>query len=153
MVFPNPIDIDIECHHDCNRLQGFCGASLGKLSSVTIISQSGPLDDFLGAFETVSLTTSILPTTLSTLTFEPPCPCKPSYCSLLPFTQPREISIEGSCGLRCSSTINDDTTANLARAMPKLKTLRSGNHPCETPGGVTVNGLAAAFTVPTSLTL
>ena len=142
MVLPSITDICIEYDHGHKWLQGFSGASLGKLSSVTIASDSESIDDFLGAFETVALATSI-PATLSSFGFFTSLPWRPNYRSLLAFTQLKDIFIEFSCELGCSSTIDDDTITDLARAMPKLATLAIGGLPCDIPGGVTVKGLAA----------
>ena len=143
MVLPGLAAIYIEYHNGHEWLQGFRGASLGKLTSVAFSCKSDSIDSFLGAFESVALTTSI-PTTLSTFQFYTKCQWRPSYRSLLPFTQLRELVIESDCGLGCSSTIDDDTITDLARTMPQLETLELGDRPCETPSaGVTVKGLTA----------
>lgn len=142
MVLPNLTNIHVGYHHGHNWLEGFRGASFGKLAMVSISPESNSIDNLLGAFETVALTTSI-PATLSTFKFYTWHPWRPVYRSLLPFTQLENLVIEFSCQLGCSSTIDDDIVIDLAQAMPKLEFLQFGDRPCETPGGVTVKGLAA----------
>jgi len=144
LVLPNLIEIDIEHDHYYDWLQGFRGATLGKLTSVAFHCRSRSIGDFLKEFESVALTTSI-PATLSKLMFYPLvlCSWRPNYRSLLPFTQLKKLVIAFSCRPDCSSTIDDDIITDLARAMPKLKTLRFGNSPCNTPTGVTAKGFAA----------
>ena len=148
MVLPNLTNLYIECYSSHDWLQVFHEASLEKLDWLTISSKSSSIGNFLGAFEAVALTTSI-PATLSNFRFRTKCPWRPSYRSLLPFTQLKCIIIEASCEFSCSSTIDDDTITDLALAMPKLEHLQLGNRPCKTPAGVTVKGLAAlAFHCP-----
>ena len=143
MVLPNLADMDIRYCHGHDWLQCFLGASLRKLTSITISPESDSiLDNILEAFETVALTTSI-PMTLSMFELYATCQWRPSYRSLFSFTQLRKLVIESSCDLGCSSTIDDDTAINLARAMPELWHLQLGDDPCGTPAGVTVKGLAA----------
>jgi hypothetical protein len=142
MELPNLTNLRVGYYYGNDWLQGFRGASLGKLTSVEFFSESVPIDNFLGAFETVALTTSI-PATLLTFEFHTKHPWRPSFRSLLPFIQLKNLTVESSCGLGCSSTIDDDTVTDLARALPKLETLQLGDHPCETPAGVTVKGLSA----------
>jgi hypothetical protein len=142
MMFPNLIDIDVKYNHNCDWLEGFRGATLGKLNSVTFHakSESAQLAGFLEAFESAGLATS---TTLSSFSFCTLHPWRPNYRSLLPFKQLRELRIEFCCEDGCSSTIDDDIITDMARAMPKLETLQLGIEPCGTPAGVTVKGLAA----------
>ncbi|KAF9786361.1 hypothetical protein BJ322DRAFT_783082 [Thelephora terrestris] len=142
MMLPNLTELEIGHDGGHDWLQGFRGASLGKLVVVSIHSESDSIDDFLGAFASVALTTS-LSATLLTFMFRSKCAWRPSYRSLLPFTQLRKLDIEFSCKFGCSSTIDDDTITDLARAMPKLEALRFGDRPCETPAGVTIKGLSA----------
>lgn len=142
IALPNLTSIDIESCYGHDWLQGFCGASLGKLTSVSIFSDSDPTDEFLEAFKAVALTTSI-PATLSKFSYSTEHPWRPSYRSLLPFTQLTGLVIESTCEFECSSTIDDDIITDLARAMPRLELLHLGGSPCETPAGVTVKGLAA----------
>ena len=142
MVLPNPTEMDLEFNHERDWLQGFRGASLGKLVLVSFFSDSSSIGDFLEAFESVALTTSI-PATLSTFIFNTSRQWRPNYRSLLSFTQLVELTINFSCEPSCSSRMDDDTVAELAQAMPKLEILRIGESPCKTPGGITIEGLSA----------
>ena len=56
---------------------------------------------------------------------------------------PEKLDLDFFCELECSSTIDDDTIIDLARAMSELETLRYGDRLCQTPVGVTTKGLAA----------
>ena len=141
-VLPNLTMIDVEYDDDNDWLQGFRGATLGKLTSINFQSGSSSIGDFLEAFECVALTTSI-PTTLSQFEFFAPRPWRPNCRSLLPFTQLKELKIGFPCSDYCSSTIDDSIITDLARAMPKLEILHLGAKSCQTPAGVTVKGLAA----------
>ena len=142
MTLPNLTSIQVTYNDDHDWLQAFSGASLENLDSVTIQSESGSIDDFLEAFKGVALTTS-MPATLSEFFFHTSRPWRPSYRSLLPFTQLTCLSVKFSCNSGCSSTIDDDTVTDLARAMPKLNSLHIGHAPCETPADVTTKGLSA----------
>ena len=142
LALPNLTAIRVTYGHDHGWLQGFRRATLGKLTSVAFYSDYDPTDDFLEAFESVALTTSI-PATLSEFKFSTSWSWRPNYHSLLPFAQLRRLIIEFICEDRCSSTIDDDIVVDLARAMPKLEILCIGRIPCETPTGVTAKGLAA----------
>ena len=144
LVLPNLTEIAIEHDHDHSWLQGFRGATLGKLTSVAFHCRSRTISNFLEAFESVALTTSI-PATLSKFMFYPltSCSWRPDYRSLLPFTQLKDLTIWFSCDYGCSSTIDDDIITDLARAMPKLEILHLGKSPCKAPTGVTTKGLAA----------
>jgi hypothetical protein len=141
MELPNLTEIEVEYNHNCDWLEGFRGATLGKLDSVSFRakSESAQISDFLEAFESIGLATS---TTLSIFKFHTPYPWRPNYRSLLSFKQLRDLEIWFSCEDGCSSTIDDDILTDIARAMPKLETLRLGYEPCGTPTGVTANGLA-----------
>ena len=141
MVLPNLTEMNIEYDHNCDWLEGFRGATLGKLDSVTFRarSESARVAGFLEAFEDAGRATS---TTLSAFRFYTRRPWRPNYRSLLSFKQLKVLEIGFSCEGGCSSTIDDDIITDLARAMPKLETLRLGGTPCETPAGVTVEGLA-----------
>ena len=154
MVLPNLLNMEIEYHGSHNWIQGFHKASLGKLVSVIIFAESESIGDFLGAFKAVALTTSI-PTMLSNFEFLTKCSWRPSYHSLLPFTQMRRLIIQSPCKLGdCSSTIGDDTITALARAMPNLETLNFDDDPCDASVGVTVKGLATlAYYCPSLLHL
>ena len=138
VVFPNLVEYD----HDIDWLQGFRGAVLGKLASVTFRPGFRSTCDFLEAFESVALTTSVT-ATISKFRFYTSHPWGPNYRSLLPFTQLTELIIESPCGGVCSASVDDDIIATLARATPKLETLQLDGPPCrEIPTGVTAEGLA-----------
>ena len=141
LVLPNLTTIQLDCDDDHGWLQGFSGATFGKLTSIIFNSESPSISDFLEAFKSVALTTSI-PATLSQFEFYTSRPGRPNYRSLLPFTQLEELIIEFPCGDYCPSTIDDYIITDLARAMPKLKILHLGAEPCETPAGITIKGLA-----------
>ena len=141
VVLPNLTKLTVKFGYNGDWLQGFRGAALGKLTSVTFHSESEPTDDFLEAFESVALATST-PETLSTFRFHTSHPWRPSYRSLLPFTQLKELIIDFSCERGCSSAIDVDTISPVARAMPKLRVLHLGHPPCrESSTGVTAMGL------------
>ena len=141
VALPNLTNITIKYRHDRNCLQLFRGATFGKLTSATFHSESESIDDFLEALESLALTISISDT-LSSFTFYTPRSWRPNYRSLLSFTHLKELVIYFSCQGGCSSTIDDDIIADIARAMPRLVTLQLGE-PCQTPAGVTAKGLAA----------
>ena len=142
LALPNLVNLIFEYEHDSGWLEGLRGATFGKLASLTVRSESNSIGNFLEAFEGVALTT---PTsvTLSTFRIQTPCPWRPNYRCLLPFTQLRELAIDFSCEHGCSSTIDDDTITDMARTMSNLEVLRLGRAPCKTPTGVTFKGLAA----------
>lgn len=142
MVLPNLTHLEIEDEHSPKWLEAFCGASLGNLISIKIAETGEMIDNFLEAFARVSLTTSI-PATLSIFMLSARLSWRPNYRSLLPFSHMTDLIIEGCCDPICSSTIDDETITDLARAMPKLELLQLGDFPCETPGGLTVKGLTA----------
>jgi len=153
LVLPSLLALTVTYSDGSGWLQGFRGAALGKLTSIAIHSESHSINNFLEAFESVMLTTSVS-STLSTLSFHTSRPWRPNYRSLLPFTQLRELTIDFSCEPDCSSTIDDDAIIDMARAMPKLELLQLGSQPCQTPAGVTVKGLAAlAYLCPDLSTL
>ena len=141
MVLPNLTDMYVEYDHNFDWLEGFRGATFGELNSITFYakSKSAQVAGFLEAFESAGLTTSM---TLAKFRFSTHGPWRPNYHSLLSFTQLRELEIRFSCERGCSSTIDDAIITDMARAMPKLKTLRFGEEPCGTPTGVTAEGLA-----------
>jgi hypothetical protein len=78
MVLPNLTEIDIEYDHSCDWLEGFRGATLGKLDSVIFRakSESAQVAGFLKAFESAGLTTL---TTLSAFWFHTPHPWSTRY--------------------------------------------------------------------------
>ena len=142
LVLPNLIELDVEYDHDSDWLQGFRGATFGKLASIIVRSEPEPTCDFLEAFKSVVLTTSAT-MTLSKFKFYTSHPWNPSYRSLLPFTQLTELIIESPCSDVCSTSVDDDIIATLAQAMPKLETVVLGDRPChEVSTGVTAEGLA-----------
>ena len=140
VALPNLTQIDVEYDDDPTWLQGFRGATLGKLESAAFRTESDDIGDFLGAFESVALTTSAKDT-LSEFKFCTSSPWNPSYSSLLPFNQLKKVEIEFSCEGGCSSRVNDDIITSLGEALPKLEVLQLGDMPCETPTGVTADGL------------
>jgi hypothetical protein len=140
VALPDLTGIDIEYDDHLDWLQGFRGATLGKLERVSFRSESEEIGDFLGAFAKVALTTSAQ-NTLSEFEFCTSQSWTPGYYSLLPFKQLKELDIEWSCYYGCSSTVDDDVITALAQAMPKLEVLRLGRVPCGTPTGATVHGL------------
>jgi len=141
-VLPNLTTIDILCGSDHGWLQGFHGATLGKLTSVTFHSVSSSIGNLLGAFESAAITTSIT-ATLSKFKIVTLSTWRPDCRSLLPFTQLKELDLIFPCGRGCSSTIDDNIVTDLAQAMPELEILRFGKEPCKTPASVTLKGLAA----------
>jgi len=142
LALPDLATIDVEYNDDHRWLQGFRGATFGKLTSVTFRSDSSSIGDFLEAFESVALTTSIM-ATLTEFQFCTSSQWRPNCRSLLPFTQLKKLDIMFSCIHDCSSTIDDNIVTDLARAMPKPEILRFGEAPCKIPTGVTAKGLAA----------
>ena len=140
VTLPNLFALDLEYEHDLDWLEGFRGATLGNLRAVTLHSESEHIGGFLQAFESVALTTSAQ-NTLTTFGFCTSRSWNPSYSSLLSFCQLKHLKIEFSCNDGCSSKVDDDIIISLAGAMPKLEFLQLGEAPCQTPTGVTVNGL------------
>jgi hypothetical protein len=128
VVLPNLNNLDVDYFDGYHWLQSLRGASVEKLDSIAVSAESDSIDGFLEEFKTVALTTSI-PATLSTFRFYTGHPWRPNYRPLLPFTQLQCLTIGFSCELGCSSTIDDDTITDLARAMPRLETLELGNKP------------------------
>ena len=139
---PNLTEIDLEYDDHLDWLQGFRGAALGKLESVSFCSQSEQIGDFLGAFESVALTSSVQ-NTLSSFMFTTSRSWYPNYSSLLSFKQLEKLVIEFTCDDGCSSKVDDDVITTLAQAMPKLEILQLGGMPCKTRTGPTVHGLIA----------
>ena len=140
MALPNLTSIDVEFDDYFDWLPGFRGATLEKLESVTFRSESEKIGDFLKAFESVALAASAHDT-LSVFNFFTSRSWNPNYSSLLSFNQLKEVRIYVSCEGVCSSRVDDDIIMDMARAMPKLEVLQLGDTPCETPTGITVNGL------------
>jgi len=142
VTLPNLTSIDVEYDNGLNWLQGFRGATLEKLESVIFRTEANDIGDFLGAFKSVALTTSIK-NTLSQFGFGTSRSWNPSYSSLLLFNQLEKIEIQFSCKGGCSSKIDDNIIVSLGQAMPKLEILCLGRTPCAAPTGITVNGLVA----------
>lgn len=132
----------IKWHSGRDWLEGFRGATVGKLKSIFLypMLESAPLDGFLEEFQDIALSTSIQ-SSLSEFKFYTSRPWSPNYSSLFEFNQMTNLVIDFSCQDGCSSTIDDDTIINLAQAMPGLKTLKLGKQPCRTVTGVTFKGL------------
>ena len=140
VVLPNITSIDIAYDDHLGWLQGFRGVVLEKLESVSFNCESEPIGDFLGAFESVAVTTSAQ-NTLSSFMFCTSRSWNPNFSALLPFKQLKELEIQFSCDDSCSSRVDDNVIVTLAQAMPKLEVVRLGGGPCRTPTGATVNGL------------
>ena len=140
VALPNLTHLDVQFDDDLNWLQGFRGATLEKLVSAVFLSESEEIGDFLGAFEKVVTVTSAK-NTLSEFRLCTSRSWNPNYSALLSFNQLKELEIQFSCEGICSSRVDDDIIMSLARAMPKLEILLLGDAPCETPTGITVNGL------------
>ena len=84
----NFIHVEYDNHPDWP--QGFRGGVLDKSESIVLRPQSRETSDFLGEFKSVALTTSI-PSTLLKFSFITSRSWDPSYRSLLPFTQLKEL--------------------------------------------------------------
>ena len=139
-VLPNLTDLAVKCDHDGDSLPLFRGAMLGRLEVVYFHNRSERIGDFLESFERVALEISVQ-NTLTRFRFYTPHSWNPKYSSLLPFTHLTDLVVEFFCNDGCSSRVDDDVIMNLARAMPKLTSLRLGRPPCgKTPTGVTAKG-------------
>ena len=138
---PNLTKLEITCDNEGDWPRLFHRATFGKLESLIFSPKSEEIGDFLGAFERVTLSSSVR-NTLSKFYLSTSCSWYPNYSSLLPFTQLVELSIGFSCEDGCSSMVDDNIIINLSRAMPKLAALRLGDDPCEeSTMGVTAKGL------------
>jgi len=142
LALPNLREMIVKCYHDDDDwLQMFHGATLERLETFVFASRSKRIGDFLGAFERAALAASIQ-NTLSVFGLYTSCSWNPTYSSLLPFTQLKELIIKFSCNGGCFSSVDDDIITDLARAMPKLEHLLLGGVPCRhIPTGVTAKGL------------
>ena len=140
VLLPNLVGMEMTYLFGHEWLRRLNGATLNKLTSVFFHTASLDVGDFLEAFESFALATSIS-TKLSTFVFYSYYPWNPNYSSLLGFKQLTELIIITPCHVGCSSAVGDDIVINLARAMPKLKVLLLGSDPCPIPTGVTVKGL------------
>jgi len=140
LMLPNLIGLTVEFDGDWQQM--FHGATLGKLEAVSFRSTSEQIGGFLEAFERIALAASAQ-NTLSWFGLRTSCSWVPNYSSLHSFTQLVDLIINFPCEGGCSSTVDDDVIMDLARAMPKLETLRLGDEPCrEIQTGVTAKGLA-----------
>ena len=137
---PSLKEIDVEFDSSLDWLQGFRGVTFERLEEVYFRSESEQIGDLLREFESVALTMSVQ-NTLSVFWFHTSRSWVPNYSSLLSFKQLKTLEIQFSCDDGCFSTVDDEIIASLAQAMPKLEILKLGEEPCETPAGVTVNGL------------
>ena len=153
-VLPNLTNLTLKYDHHSDLLQVFRGATFGKLTAITFHSGFEQIGSFLEAFERVALAASVQKT-LSELRLYTSQSWHPNYSSLLPFTQLTTLNIQHSCDDGCSSRVDDGVITNLARAMPKLQTLKLGDPTCrETTAGVTANGLTVlAYYCPNLLAL
>lgn len=142
VALPDLETIHVEWDSGHNWLQGFHGATVGKLKTVTFrsVSESPPIGGFLEEFQSVALTTS-MPNTLSEFNFYTSQPWTPNYSSLLIFKQMKKLEIEFSCSYGCRSAADDEVVINLAKAMPELEVLQLGKQPCRVSRGVTFKGL------------
>ena len=139
-VLPNLANLKIQHDGGNGWLQMFRGATLEKLESITF--HSGPIQtgDFLETFGRAALPISVQ-NTLSKFYLYASHSWNPNYSNLLPFTQLTHLRVEYPCDAICISTVDDEVVTNLARAMPRLKTLQLGDSPCsKIPTGVTVKG-------------
>ena len=139
---PNLTTLDIRYHHDHSWLGGFHGTTFSKLTEVSFHAESQQVGAFLEAFESFALATSAS-TVLSRFKLHTSLAWSPNYYSLLAFKQLKELLLEFSCHVGCSSFIEDETLVALAQAMPKLEILQLGKTPCQAPSSVSIHGLIA----------
>ena len=150
-ALPNLTTLILEYDRDGGWLPMFHGATFGKLKAVTFSPTSESIGDFLEAFGRAALVTSIQ-NTLTQFHLYAPCSQNKNYSPLLLFTQLTEVITEFSCIDGCSSRVDDDIIISLARAVPKLKTLRLGSPPCrEIPIGVSQGTHVSRQSPPRSL--
>ena len=142
VALPNITVIDLEYGAHFDWLQGFRGQVLDNLDTIYFSSHSNQAGDFLGAFESVALTTSI-PTALSTFWYTTTRPWNPNYRPLLSFVQLNNLVVAFPCNEHCSSGVDDNLIVDLVRALPKLGILKLGGAPCGNPTGITAKGLIA----------
>lgn len=140
LALPNLKTIDVEFEDHLDWLEGFCGATLQRLEQAYFRTKSEKIGDLIGAFESVALSGSYQEALLA-LGFYTSHSWSPKYSSLLRFKQLKELEIEFPCDDDCSLEVDDNVITTLSQAMPKLELLRLGRDPCQTPTGVTVNGL------------
>lgn len=73
---PNLTGLGLECDHGRDWLQGFRGATFGRLASATPLPEYESIGDLLEAFWTVALTTSMMAfreLSANTLVMSEPC--------------------------------------------------------------------------------
>lgn len=139
---PNLETICLEWNSGFDWLEGFRGATIRKLESITFRPTGAQIDGFLEEFQSVALTISAQET-LSKFSFYTSQSWTPNYSSLFVFKRLTKLEVEFSCHIGCSSTVDDDTVIKLAEAMPGLKILRLGGPPCRVVTGVTFKGLVS----------
>ena len=141
MALPNLTGIQVEYGQEHHWLQALHGTIPRKLDTVVINALlSAQTAGFLERFKNVTLATSTQ-NTLSKFVFRTSQAWNPDYSSLYTFKQLKHLEIEFSCHNGCSSRVDDDIVAGLARAMPKLEILRLGKEPCRVQTGITLKGL------------
>ena len=142
MALPALAKLKVKYSSGYGWLRAFSGAELTKLKVVSFHDTSPQGGNFLGAFKSIAITTTI-PTTLSTFRFHSSHPWNPDYPSLFVFKQLKVVTVGNPCRNGCSSTVNDAVVTDLARALPKLQVLKLGSDPCgaTVPTGVTTKGL------------
>ena len=140
---PSLAELTIGCNNEDDWPRLSCGATFGKLESVTFFLHSEEIGDFLGVFERAALSSSVQ-NTLSEFYLSAPYLWTPKFSSLIPFTQLVDLDIGSFCDDGCSSRLDDDIIISLSQAMPKLEILALGSTPCrQSTGGVTKKGLLA----------
>ena len=140
---PNLETICLEWDSGFDWLEGFRGATIRKLESITFRpTRFTEIHGFLEEFRSVALTISAQET-LSEFSFYTSQSWTPNYSSLFVFKRLTKLEVEFSCHAGCSSTVDDDTVINLAEAMPGLKILRLGGPPCRAVTGITFKGLVS----------
>ena len=118
--------IDLK-YDDClDWLQGFRREVHEKLEAVYSTSRSERIGDFLEELKNATLTTSV-PITPDELMAHTLRSRVPSYPSLLPFVQLKDLLIGFACDNVCSEV--DNIVMDLAREMRRLEILRLGGAP------------------------
>lgn len=112
MVLPDLTSIAVEYEDHLDWLQGFHGATLNRLETVTFHSKSAHIGGPFGAFGSVALTTSIMKPLLR-FRFYTSSSCDPEFPPLLPFKQLKELEIEFYCDCGCPSRVDDDAIITL----------------------------------------
>lgn len=139
VLLPSLTELDVEYYRDhADWIRAFHEAALSKLKGVSFHAKCDRIGNFLEAFQTAFNSSA---STLSTLSIFTSHSWNPSYYSLLPFKQLKELVIEFSCQDGCSSSVDDEIITALAQTMPKLEVLQLGEAPCQTLSNVTIQGL------------